>query len=91
MIHAAAKEYPKEESEAIVKDRRNVFKTDANHLLYQDKSCSALIGTVEVIDIVTCEELQERKRSEIRTVKSSIRSFLRFFCLSLSLSFSNAL
>ena len=61
-IHAAAKEYPKEESEAIVKDHLERFRRAGYEPppVPQTYPRSALIGTVEVIDIVTCEELQER-------------------------------
>ena len=61
-IHAAAKEYPKEESEAIVKDHLERFRRAGYEPppVPQTYPRSALIGRVEEIDIVTCEELQER-------------------------------
>ena len=65
-IHAAAKEYPKEESDAIVKDHLERFQNAGYEPppVPQTYPRSALIGRVEVIDIVTCEELQERVEKE---------------------------
>ena len=61
-IHAAAKEYPKEEHEEIVKDHLERFRGAGYEPppVPQTYPRSALIGRVEVVDIVTCEELQER-------------------------------
>jgi hypothetical protein len=81
-IHAAAKEYEKEESEEIVREHLERFRRAGYEPPPLPKTFprSALIGRVEVVDVVTTEELQKRvKKGDLPAYYVSFSPYV-FIC-----------